>query len=97
VVVGWIPGLSTKNRLFEEPPVQLDEVFPLLWRLVLDENGLHRADRLTGPAVDTLIRMDEELVRALVDTIDWADLDTGLVLQVDTRLDDDICHGAFSP
>jgi hypothetical protein len=41
--------------------------------------------------------MDEELVRALVDTIDRADLDTGLVLHVDTRLGDDIWHGAFSP
>src|SRR3990172_2404274 len=70
----------------EELPVPLDEVFPLLRRLVLAKNRLDRADRLAGPAVDALFRVNEELIGALVDAVHWADLDTGLVLDVDSLL-----------
>src|SRR5262249_59661383 len=69
-----------------------DEVFPLLRRLVLDEDRLHRADRLASPAVDALVGGDEELVRPLVDAVHRADLDAGLVLDVDTRLGDHVRH-----
>src|SRR5437870_12027599 len=47
----------------EELLVQRDEVFPLLRRLVLDEDCLHCADRLARPAVDTLVAVDEQLGR----------------------------------
>jgi hypothetical protein len=36
--------------------------------------------------------MDEELVRPFVDAIDGADLDAGLVLDVDARFGDHIRH-----
>src|SRR6266545_915664 len=79
VVQGWTPRVVQ-----EELPVQLDEVLPLLRGLVLDEDRLHRADGLAGPAVDAVHR---------------ADLDAGLVLHVDARLGDDIRHRdlLFSP
>src|SRR5262249_9395763 len=91
------PGSLHRGRLGvrvvdEELPVQLDEVLPLLRRLILDENRLHRADRLAGAAVDALIGMDEELVGALVDAVDRADLNAGLVLHVDAGLRDTVRH-----
>src|SRR6266446_9178230 len=76
----------------EELLVQRDEVFRLFRRLVLGEDRLHRAHGLAGPAVDALVGVDEELVRPLVDAIHWADLDAGLVLDVDARLDDHVRH-----
>src|SRR2546425_7660615 len=77
----------------EELLVQRDEVFRRFRRLVLGEDRLHRAHGLAGSAVDALVGVDEELVRPLVDAINWADLDAGLVLDVDARLDDHVRHG----
>src|SRR3989442_11338485 len=85
---GLDPGVVDEELL-----VQRDEVFPLLRRLVLDEDRLHRAHGLAGPAVDTLVGVDEELVRPLVDAVHRADLDAGLVLDVDARLGDHVRHG----
>src|SRR6266849_9286047 len=76
----------------EELLVQRDEVLRLFRRLVLGEDRLHRAHRLAGPAVDTLVGVDEELVRPLIDAVHRADLDAGLVLDVDARLDDHVRH-----
>src|SRR6266508_1042342 len=94
VVQGWTPRVVQ-----EELPVQLDEVLPLLRGLVLDEDRLHRADGLAGPAVDAFVGVDIELLRAFVDAVHRADLDAGLVLHVDSRLGDDIRHRdlLFSP
>src|SRR5713226_1688245 len=77
----------------EELLVQRDEVLPVGRRLVLGEDRLHRAHRLAGAAVDALIRVDVEHLRPLVDAVDRADLDTGLVLDADARLRDDVRHG----
>src|SRR6267378_4327334 len=77
----------------EELFVELDELLRLLRGFVLREDRLHRTHRLARSAVDTLVGVYEELIRALVDTVDRADLDAGLVLDVDTRLGDDIRHG----
>src|SRR5260370_16926458 len=77
----------------EELFVELDELLRLLRGFVLGEDRLHRTHRLARSAVDTLVGVYEELIRALVDTVDWTDLDAGLVLDVDTRLSDDIRHG----
>jgi len=77
----------------EELFVELDELLRLLRGFVLGEDRLHRTHRLARSAVDTLVGVYEELIRALVDTVDWTDLDAGLVLDVDTRLSNDIRHG----
>src|SRR5260370_476591 len=79
----------------EELFVELDELLRRLRGFVLCEDRLHRTHRLARSAVDTLVGVYEELIRALVDTVDRADLDAGLVLDVDTRLSDDIRHGHF--
>src|SRR2546428_8697556 len=84
---GLDPGV-----VHEELLVQRDEVFRLFRRLVLGEDRLHRAHGLAGPAVDALVGVDEELVRPLVDAVHRADLDAGLVLDSDARLDDHVRH-----
>src|SRR6058998_4362713 len=93
------PGMVLEKLL-----VQLDEVLPLIGRLVFRENRLHRAHRLTGAAVDAFVRMDVEHRVAFVDAIHRTHLDAGLVLYVDARLGNDVRHlslrslfrGAFS-
>src|SRR5437870_11026815 len=94
------PGMVLEKLL-----VQLDEVLPLIGRLVFREDRLHRTHRLTGAAVDAFVRMDEEHRVAFVDAVHRTHLDAGLVLYVDARLGNDIRHlslrsrelrGAFS-
>src|SRR5665811_1261285 len=59
---------------------------------IRDRDGLDRADRLTGTTVDALIGVDVESALTLVDAVDRAFLDTGLVLDVNTRLGDHVRH-----
>src|SRR5207245_9099600 len=70
---GLDPGVVDEELL-----VQRDEVFPLLRRLVLDEDRVDRADRLAGPAVDTLVGVDGQRVRPVVGAVARAALDAGL-------------------
>src|SRR4029434_6668719 len=85
-------GRLDAGMVLEELLVHFDELLPLIGGLVLCEDRLHRAYRLTGPAVDALVRMDVEHRVAFVDAVDRTHLDTGLVLHVDARLRDDIRH-----
>src|SRR5262245_11105600 len=78
--------------VLEELLVQLDEVLPLIGRLVLSEDRLDRAHRLASAAVDALVRMDVEHRVAFVDAVHRTHLDAGLVLHVDARLGDDVRH-----
>src|SRR5215831_9029705 len=78
--------------VLEEFLVQLDEVLPLIGRLVFREDRLDRAHGLTSAAVDALVRMDVEHRLAFVDAIHWTHLDAGLVLHIDARLGDDVRH-----
>src|SRR5215208_5078380 len=64
--------------------------------LVVGDEGdvaYHRADGLAGAAVHTLRGVDVEHAVALVDAVDRAFLDAGLVLDVDAGLGDDVGHG----
>src|SRR6266571_6946 len=95
VILGDLADLRRAARradVVEELDVRLVVVLPLVGHVVLVEDRLHRADRLTGAAVHALIRMDVEHALALVDAVDRALLDAGLVEQVDARLRDDVCH-----
>ena len=56
-------------------------------------DGLHRADRLAGAAVDALLGVDVELAVTLVDAVDRALLDARLVHDVDAGRGDDVGHG----
>src|SRR5680860_1597307 len=89
-------GATGASEVVEELDVGLVEVLPLFGCVVLVEDGLDRADRLTGATVDALVRVDVERALTLIDAVDGTFLDAGLVLDVDTRLGDDVGHGGRS-
>src|SRR5882672_8849967 len=60
-------GRFDSRVVLEELLVQLDEVLPLIGRLVFREDRLDRAHRLASAAVDALVRMDVEHRLALID------------------------------
>ena len=101
-ITGWSLGMSPSWRrrraaeVVEELDVGLVVVGPLLGDVVLVVDGLHGADRLAGTAVDALVGVDVEPALALVDAVDRALLDAGLVLEVDTGLRDHVRHGAHT-
>src|SRR5918994_6164130 len=84
-------------EVVEELGVGLGVVLPLLGDVVLVEDRLDRADRLTGAAVDTLVWVYVEHPLALVDAVDRTLLDTRQVLQIDARLRDGVCHELCPP
>ncbi len=94
-VLGWV--------LFEYLGVELDVFFENLWHLSVFKNCLPRAGGFTSCAVDTLVRMDVELVGPLlvgdcqfVDTVDWAYLYALNIFAVDAQLCDDPRHKRIS-
>src|SRR3954452_1080040 len=92
-----LAGAAGGAELVEELDVRLVVVLPLLRSVVLVEDRLDRADRLTGTAVDAFVRVDVQGPLALVDAVDRALLDARLVLDVDTRLRDDVGHAVVPP
>src|SRR6476469_7921130 len=72
--------------------VDLDERRPRVGQRVRGEARLDGALRLAGPAVDALLRIDDEDPVRLVDAVHRTDIDAGLVFDVDTRLGDDVRH-----
>ncbi len=56
------------------------------------QNRFGRAFRFTDAAVDAFVRMDDQHVRALVEAIHGADLDTVGVLALDANFSDDVRH-----
>src|SRR5664280_216248 len=80
------------TEVVEELDVGLVVVLPLLGGVVRVEDGLDRTHRLGGATVDALGRMDVEQALTLVDAVDWALLDAGLVLDVSPRLGDHVSH-----
>src|ERR671921_2111927 len=91
---------ASSSSLVETRPVWLLEVvgvfgyvaLHLLGDLVLGVDGIHRAFRLTSPAVYALLGVDEELIPAVVDAVNRTDLNTGLVLRAYTGLRNNVGH-----
>jgi hypothetical protein len=76
----------------EEASVDLAKLLPIAWNVILVIDSFYRTDWLAGTTVDTLIWLDVEHSVTFVDAIDWAFLDTGLVLHINARLGDYVCH-----
>ena len=85
-------GTAGGSQRGEELCVGRRVVLPLRGDVILVEDGLHGAHRLTRTAVDALVGLDVEHAVALVDAVDGALLDAGLVLQVHTGKGDDVGH-----
>src|SRR5689334_11101856 len=76
----------------EELDVDPVEALPLGRYVSLEGDRLDRADRLARTAVHALVRVDVEHPVALVDAVDGALVDAGLVEQVDAGQRDDVGH-----
>src|SRR5690349_13006439 len=83
------------SAVLEEFLVLLGERGPLLGDAVVREDRLDRAGRLAGLAVDALVGVDVELILPLVDAVDGADLDAGLVLHPDAGFGDHERHAGL--
>src|SRR5699024_5744514 len=94
--VAHLRGTAGRAQVVEEVHVGVVVLRPLLRHVVLVVDRLDRADRLAGPAVHALIGVDVEHPLALVDAVHGTFVDARLVLEVHTRLRDDVCHCHFS-
>ena len=83
--------LARKSKIFV---VDVDEFSLVLGRIVLCEDGNHRADRLTRRAVYTLVRIDVILVILVrsIDAVYRTHVYTSSVFNIDARLRDYIGH-----
>ena len=70
--------------------VDLDEGLPFVGERVLGEDRLDGALRFARPAVDALLRIDDQDPIGLVDAVDRADVDARRVLDPDAWLGDDV-------
>lgn len=86
-----------RSKLDKEINIRSGVVGPLRGDIILVEDGLNRADGLTRATVDALVRLDVEHPAALVDAVNGTLFDTGLVLQIDTGLSDDVGHRRSRP
>ena len=91
VVVSALIFVGVRERV-----VDLDEGVPLVRERVLGEDRLHRALRFARPAVDALLRVDDQDPLELVDAVDRADVDAREVFDVDAGLGDDVRHSCES-
>jgi hypothetical protein len=64
----------------------------LLPRLGVGLDGVDRAFRLAHPAVDALVRVNDEHILAFIEAIDRANLDAVGVFALDAVLVDDVRH-----
>src|SRR5262249_59600218 len=55
-------------------------------------DGLHRTFRLANPAIDALVRMNDEHVLAFIEAVDRANLDAVHVFAFYALFDDDVGH-----
>src|SRR4029450_10709068 len=72
--------------------VDLHERLPFLGKRVLREDRLDWALRLARPAVDALLRVDDEYAVEHVDAVHWTHVHAGEVFDVYTGLGDDVGH-----
>src|SRR5215211_5387181 len=93
-----VDRFARRGAIGEPGRVDLRVARPFGRDLVLREDRVDRALRLARPAVDALVRVDEQLsvdALLLVDAVDRTDGDTGDIQHVDARLGDDVGHDAL--
>jgi hypothetical protein len=90
----------SKEASFVMVGVDLDEVPPLLWEVVLGEDCLNRTCWLTRATVDAFVgvnvkelsRFEVRLVLSRVNAIYWANIDAGSVFRPYTGFGDHVSH-----
>ena len=78
---------------FDELGVERRELHLVGRHVVLGEDRLDRALGHAERAVDALVRIDDEEIRALAKAVDRADVDAVGVLAADAGFGDDVGHG----
>ncbi len=78
-------GAAWRTDHVEELNICLVIVSPLRWQVVFVIDCFDRANWLAGTAVDAFIRVNIEHAVALIDAVDWAFLDAGLVFHINAR------------
>jgi len=91
-IVRSTPDLTRfdKANFGSPPPAEIKEAAPR--HILFGEDRRHRTLRLARPAIDALVRMDVQLVLALIDAIDRTDVDARLVLGIDAGFGNDVGH-----
>src|SRR4051812_5777027 len=85
----WLPRRRFALEYFA---IDLHELLHVPRNILLGENRRHRTLGLTGAAIDALVRVDEELLIAFVNAIDWTHVDTRFVLHADAGFGDYVGH-----
>jgi hypothetical protein len=88
----YFAGAAWGAKFIEELRVNFFKFIPLGWDVILVIDCFDWADWFAGATINALIRLDVEHPIALVDAIDWALFDTGLIFHIHTRKRDHICH-----
>jgi hypothetical protein len=81
-----------RSNGFEKLHIGFVVIGPLLRNVILVVNCLDRTNWLTSSAVHALIRVDVKHAVALINAIDRAFFDAGLVFQVHTWQSDNVSH-----
>jgi len=76
-----------------QPAVERQELFLARGDIVLRHDGLGRALRFAQRAVDALVRVDDQKVRPLMETVHRAHVHAVGVFALDAVLEHDIGHG----
>ena len=89
-------GLALDNRLpdLRQFGVDGDEFTLIGGDVVLCKNRFDRAFRDAQGAIDTLIRVDDEHIGPLAETIDRTNVDAVGIFALDARFSDDVSHEA---
>ena len=89
---GWITAIGYVRPGFRKLGVEPQPI--LQARRGIGQDGFRRAFWFADPAVDALIRMDDEHILPFVETVDGTDLDAVHIFAFDAIVGDDECHGA---
>src|SRR5205809_5358847 len=76
----------------KEVSVDRDPGLQFLGEAIIRMDRRDRTDGLAQSAIDAFVGLDVERAPALVDTIDRARVEAGLVLHVDAGIGDDVGH-----
>jgi hypothetical protein len=82
----WLPW---RRGTFEHVAVERDVLLEVLRDVFFWED---RRDGTLWLTIDAFVRMDVELLRPLVDAVDWADVDACTILGIDARFSNDVRH-----
>ncbi len=69
-----------------------DVAGPLRGNFRVRENRRDRTLRLARPAIDALVRVDVELILALVDAVNGANFNSARIICTDAGLSNDVSH-----